>query len=360
MLNVHLLPASYGDSIFIEYGTARSKKYILIDGGPYYAYDEILSAINRIAPDLERLELLVVTHIDTDHIEGIAKLLNQKKLPFEIQEIWFNGYAELKPDNDELGALQGEFLSELIEKKEIPHNLAFDGKAAIYSEDQEVIKLKGGLEITMLSPTREALTKLIKKWEKTLRAKNFTHADSEKIYDILHDNHRYDDESSSDLLGDDIQTYARKKVKEDKSAANKSSIAFLAEYKGKRCLFAGDTPSGDLQIAIEQQNLLNEDDQLKIDAWKLAHHGSKKSTQADLINIIDCSKILIGSDGKRYKHPNPEVIAKLVSKKQKGLKIHFNYRTEFTEYWDNRRWKEDYKYEVEFPEDGEDWYRLEL
>ena len=84
MYNIHLLPASFGDSILIEYGTT-SPKYILIDGGPYFAVDEVLKDIKRIAPHLTELELLVVTHIDIDHIDGIVAILNQPVVPFKVK-----------------------------------------------------------------------------------------------------------------------------------------------------------------------------------------------------------------------------------------------------------------------------------
>ena len=95
MYNVHLLPATFGDSILIEYGTKRDPKYILIDGGPYYVFDELCAAMKQVAPNIRELELLVATHIDIDHIDGVVKLLNADGLPFGVKEIWFNGREQL-------------------------------------------------------------------------------------------------------------------------------------------------------------------------------------------------------------------------------------------------------------------------
>lgn len=91
MYNVHLLPAAYGDSILIEYGKTESQ-YVLIDGGVYYNFEELVQAIKQVAPELKRLELLVITHIDTDHIDGILTILNKEDIPFIVKDIWFNGF----------------------------------------------------------------------------------------------------------------------------------------------------------------------------------------------------------------------------------------------------------------------------
>jgi metal-dependent hydrolase (beta-lactamase superfamily II) len=154
MFNVHSLPASFGDSLLIEYGEDTDLHYILIDGGPYYAYADLISAIHNIAPTLKEIELLVITHIDIDHIDGIVKLLNQDALPFNINEVWFNGYKQLielqEEDDDTLGAVQGEYLSYLIETKQLNHNTQFAGKAVMVKDNRNLphITLKGCVERT--------------------------------------------------------------------------------------------------------------------------------------------------------------------------------------------------------------------
>src|SRR5690606_31646473 len=94
MYNIHLLPASFGDSILIEYGDDQPN-YILIDGGPYFAFKDVFSAMKKVAPRLDTIELLVVTHIDIDHIDGIVNMLNGNELPFKIEQVWFNGWKQL-------------------------------------------------------------------------------------------------------------------------------------------------------------------------------------------------------------------------------------------------------------------------
>ena len=68
MFNIHMLPASFGDSMLIEYGPKGKQKYILIDGGPYYQFDEIVTVLKEKVPFMKEIELLVITHVDIDHI----------------------------------------------------------------------------------------------------------------------------------------------------------------------------------------------------------------------------------------------------------------------------------------------------
>jgi beta-lactamase superfamily II metal-dependent hydrolase len=97
-LSVTLLPAGQGDSVLIEYGDAGDPRRILIDGGPARSYGGISAQFARIQPHLRRLDLLVLTHVDADHIEGVIKLLNDADLAVKIAEVWFNGYQQLPPD----------------------------------------------------------------------------------------------------------------------------------------------------------------------------------------------------------------------------------------------------------------------
>lgn len=92
-------------------------KYILIDGGPYFNFEIQLKAMMKIAPDMKELELLVITHVDIDHIDGTILLLQQKNLPFTIKDVWFNGLQQMRQaDDDLLGVIQGEYVSVLSKK----------------------------------------------------------------------------------------------------------------------------------------------------------------------------------------------------------------------------------------------------
>jgi beta-lactamase superfamily II metal-dependent hydrolase len=345
MYNIHLLPASYGDCILIEYGKSGSPKYILIDGGPYENFEEMVAGLKRVVPKLKTIELLVLTHIDIDHLDGMITLLNRDKLPFKIKQVWFNGYDQIESFGDTLGALQGEYISVVIKTKKLVHNKSFKGEA-IYIDDYNKlpkIKLSDGMILTILSPGKEALEKLHGKWKEEIK-KYPKNADFAKM---LGKDKRYD--SDEDILGITVEGLQKVKVTGDSSVPNRSTIAFLAEYDNKVCLLAGDATSDYLLKAIEPILTKSGKSRLKLTAWKLAHHGSKKSTLDKLMSKIDCKKMLISSNGKKFKHPDKETIAKLISNNGPNLQFYFNYKTEFNDIWAKPEWQTKYKYKANYP-----------
>ena len=69
MLTLEVLPAGHGDCLWIEYGDPASPWRILIDGGAQGTYKRALQS--RLARAKGELELLVITHVDGDHIAGV-------------------------------------------------------------------------------------------------------------------------------------------------------------------------------------------------------------------------------------------------------------------------------------------------
>ncbi len=353
MYNIHLLPARFGDAILIEYGLKSNPKYILIDGGPYFGYEETFSALKKVAKNIKKLELLVVTHIDIDHIDGIIKFLNQDEIPLAIEDIWFNGWGQINDlEKDKLGGVQGEYLSALLKHKKLPHNKSFNGEVIMLEEEVTIISLDGGMNLTLLSPMKSSLERLKKKWEKTVKAAKLTPGMNGENWIKLKEDGRYaiKEEETYPLLGDPkVEKLAKAKVTGDSSPANASSIAFIAEYEGKNCLFAGDAQSKTLKYVLKKYNLLK-DGKLSVDAWKLSHHGSKKSTLLYLMEMIESKRLLVSSNGERFEHPDPETIAKFLSLKRSDLKFYFNYKTDFNESWDSEYLKGIYDYETFYPD----------
>lgn len=357
MYTIHLLPASFGDSILIEYGPAAKPHYILIDGGPYFNFPEMIKGLKRAAPGLQELELLVVTHIDIDHIDGTITLLNQENMPFKINEVWFNGYRELeKVKDDIMGPLQGEYLSLVIKAKEFKHNTKFGNNAVMVDDYKKLpeFTLPGGMKITLLSPGADVLRQQKVKWKEEIKEIE----KEQTVKQRWKEETRYDD-VIDDLLGSSIEKWQAEEPKKDTSLANKSSIAFIGTYAGKCCLFAGDATSDWLLEAISPLLASMGKNRLKLDAWKLAHHGSKGSTLDRLMEKIECKTMLISSDGKRYQHPDPECLAKLLKYNGPGILFYFNYKTEQTMRWQNKKWQEKHGFESFYPE-GENGISIRL
>ena len=65
------------------------------------------------------------TFIDNDHIGGILDVILDMPAGLTIGDIWFNGYRHL-PRSDLLGPDQAERLTEALDAKQMPWNVAFD------------------------------------------------------------------------------------------------------------------------------------------------------------------------------------------------------------------------------------------
>ena len=105
IFNIHFLPARYGDCIWLEYGTTDKLHHILIDGGTAGTKRDIKQMLAGL-PAHTVFDLLVVTHIDRDHIEGILSILEEDELSIQISDIWFNGWGHLPEDEMKRGLAQ--------------------------------------------------------------------------------------------------------------------------------------------------------------------------------------------------------------------------------------------------------------
>jgi glyoxylase-like metal-dependent hydrolase (beta-lactamase superfamily II) len=76
---IEMLPARQGDALWIEYGDSAHPRRALIDAGTPETWDVVRPKIEQLAPAERRFELLVVSHIDLDHIGGVLPLLAAAK-----------------------------------------------------------------------------------------------------------------------------------------------------------------------------------------------------------------------------------------------------------------------------------------
>jgi beta-lactamase superfamily II metal-dependent hydrolase len=376
MLRIEILPAGRGDCLLVQYGEKAPFHSILIDGGPKANYPSLHARLEKLRREGRlHLELLVATHIDVDHIEGVVELLEEAQdLGLTVGDVWFNGFRHL-PDEDDLAAAtpaekeeeltlgpnQGERLTELIGQLRLPWNKRFSGRAVAAPDEKPptAMKLDGGMKVTVLSPTRTALAKLRPKWEEVIGRAGIT----------LGSNPLYGEPDPDDLgevppeeltLGGrpNIDKAADAKFTADTSPANGSSIAFLAEYGDKRLLLTGDALPGPLLTSVRHM-LPDEDERLTVNLFKPSHHGSRRSLSPQLLDALDCDTFVISTDGSYFKHPNVEAIARIIRHATKPT-LAFNYRTDYNDMWDDRTLIKKEGYSVQYPHDEESGIILEL
>ena len=69
---------------------------------------------------------------------------------------------------------------------------------------------------------------------------------------------------------------------------------------------------------------------------------------------IDCSNYLISSNGKVFKHPDRQAIARAIYFGGGSPRLYFNYRTSINEVWGRPDLQEKYGYTAVYPEPGKE------
>ena len=369
-----MLPAGHGDSLLVAYGDPAAPHHILIDGGPYYTYSAgafvarttLSERVQQLIEAGYSLDLLVITHIDADHIEGAVKLLANWPKNLKIADVWFNAWRHLKQDpGDLLGPVQGEMLSALI--REARAATGTRRWAATRSPSCPATRCApsnspAGCKLTLLSPTPVELAALRRTWETELRTAGLDPDSPEAALERLKKDQRLRPDDIDDLLGErrlDVEALAEASFESDASPANGTSIAFIAEFEGKRCLFAGDAHPTVLEASIRQWLHERGEPRLRLDAFKLAHHGSKSNLSPELLELVDCKRYLISTNGRYFGHPDEETLARVVVRGGEPV-LCFNYRTDKTAAWDDTGLKEDYGYQTVYGDERDGGLIVEL
>jgi hypothetical protein len=354
MLTVEMLPGGHGDALLLEYGASDDRHRILVDGGPATSYKHVSGRIQELPPEQRRFELLVMTHVDADHIEGVLRLLNDRALGAEFGDVWFNGFRHLP--KDELGPAQGEMLSAVIEARDLAWNESFDGGPVEVDDASPLprVELVGGLRLTVLAPGRPELVRLRRVWEREIRREGFVPGSTRDALALLQRQKRLTPLDS--FLGRrtlDVAGLASRASDLDTSVTNSSSISLLAEHGDRSVLLSGDATPPVLTASVRA--LLSERglDRLPIDAFKVPHHGSQNNLTNELVRLLPSRHYLLSSDGRHFGHPDAAAVARIVMGAPGESELVFNYRTEHNEMWDASDLKADHGYRARFPEDGQ-------
>lgn len=324
-LRLHALQAGHGDCLVIEYGEDPKQQHVvIIDGG---VAGETTPALKRLLngwPGAE-IELLVVSHIDDDHIAGAIRLLKDKVLRARIRDIWFNGAAKQHGNElEKLGFKKGDDLEGMLADKslKLPWNNAFGGAdvAVDTSKVNKPVILPLGASVTLLSPTVTSLYTLREAW-----AQNRLQQETEKKAVVT--------ETKSvapvglERMGVplipaiDVDALLKTTCDEDRSVANGSSIAFLFSFGNASLLLAADAHAN---VLLETASVLDGGLPRSVDVLKLPHHGSAANVTVDLLKAFPTKIYIVSTNGNKHEHPDDLAIARIVDSAP-GSKILFNY-----------------------------------
>jgi hypothetical protein len=342
--------ARKGDCLLLHVGSKKEPGLVMIDGGPKSVYgphlkpriEEIRKARGLGDDDPLEVALLMVSHVDDDHIQGILDLTSELKDAqregqpqlIQVLSFWHNSfdeiighepkeltasvkthfgpasvsgggempekakeeveekYAEDNPDDDpELGREvvsstlkvlasieQGFRLRQDAEGLDFPRNPEFDGKLIVAREDGEAVDIAEGLKFTVVGPMQPELQALHEKHQQWL--------------DELKK------KGKSPPAAEALAAYV------DKSVPNLSSIVVLAEAGGKRMLLTGDARGDKVLEGLELVGLIKEEGgKMHVDLLKVPHHGSSNNLDDDFFERITADHYVFSGDGE---HGNPE------------------------------------------------------
>lgn len=384
-MDVTVFPAKNGDAILID----SEDELILIDGGyPSTFTNYIKPELIRLAKEKRSLSLLVVSHIDGDHVGGILKFLaeNTKENIIPIKEIWHNTYRHMKPINPDpyKGKLTGESVASMLVKN-IAFSIPEDGISsgdisamqgtklgaailqglynwnkvykgdAVSTDNGAVIRIGEKITINLLSPDNGKLETLFKYWLNEMYKKGFVDSPVEgaafdDAYEYLISLEKkplmpkFIDVTHSSTV--DLEKMAADDFPEDQSPTNGSSISFVLESEGKRLMFLSDAhPS--LIITSLANHYGRDAFPIQFDLVKIPHHGSVGNSTKELYQAIDSNQFIISTDGSGHNHPDLETIARIVTRPTTSIRcIYFNYPNKAAKLLDNNELKEKYNYQI--------------
>lgn len=323
-MKINFLKAFNGDAILISFKENGNARNILIDGGMpatyvqkgkngKLEYGELKETIDKFRENDEKIDLLILTHVDDDHIGGVLKWFeNDKKAHELIGQVWFNSGRLISeyfdeqeivenlleiPDESTLTSIgQGVKFEDYIEEKGI-----WDRSIVVALEFFEYL----GIKFKILSPSPDKLKLLLGKWEK------------EKPESLDTSAFKNDYELS---LKEHIE---KDKFNEDTSVHNGSAIAFIMTYEKKNFVFLADAHPTVVVNSLKALGYSNEKP-LKAELVKISHHGSKANNNIEMLELIKSSKYVISTNGDKHAHPNKQFLARLASVNDK-CEVYFNY-----------------------------------
>ncbi|MGM9794705.1 MAG: ComEC/Rec2 family competence protein [Candidatus Aphodosoma sp.] len=315
---IQMLKADIGDAFIIKVKEGEESFTMVVDGGPRRAMRTVVPAIEA----LERIDMMVLTHYDSDHIGGILEYLTIKKEKAKtINKYWINcPHIHVRMDSKSSA-------SEMATLKTFFEQLEAEGAEVDWREEvlqgMTYTSPNGLVRLEVITPTQESRKLNEEAYDKDMEKRKISTARVLKDFETP------------------LQDLAKMKTPSSRQVVNNASISFIMETPHCRMLMLGDVQSGDVYkylTALRDGEKYSKEHKLKVDYVKVPHHGSRYNLTSELLDIIDCDNYLISTCGgeevaegkdSKYNHPDRMTIAKILlhEGRNKGNKInlYFNY-----------------------------------
>ena len=329
-----------GDCIFLMLENGCHTLNIMVDCGKYT--NEIDNFVKTKLKN--KIDYLIVTHIDNDHINGLITMLTQNS-DLVIEHIIYNCYQRVMSNRKQWTEKMRENVSRLYGQLPIVIDMISqdinEEKAVTLAEcilrkeewnrtwqreyvtdESPAIKLTNNMgRIIFLSPSQAALDQLDKKyrklfWQQLSNQKEEEYEKEETIYEALmritqlDEDEEIKEENVNDCTINEhtLEQYACQSLsKMDDN--NMASIAFVWEHQGHRILFMGDADPTQVSKAIEEV-YKDETKPVIFDLIKVSHHGSAHSTSCGLMDVIDSERFFFTGGGKE--RPSLQTLGRII------------------------------------------------
>ncbi len=353
MFRLEAVFAYEGDCLLLHYGPVNPHpKWILIDGGAAGTWNGYLKKrLKRLKTVFGKpvpLGMVMVSHVDSDHISGVLDLFKHLKEPgteklCRVGQLWHNSFDDIIGNDDEelvskliagddvdaddagLGAVvasvrQGRNLRNDAEALGMATNRPFTGLVRALGGPPEAIDQGAGLTFKVLAPDQVRLEKYQKKWNAYLKEKQLAEVEAASF--------------------------------EDKSAYNLASIVVLAEKGGKTMLLTGDARGDDTVNAMVEAGMLGAEaaypvrkkggskkkwaqavadadardvTPFPVDLLKVPHHGSDRNVTTGFFKRLPAKHYLMSANGKHHNPDRPTLDMIAAARGDAEYTIHFTF-----------------------------------
>jgi beta-lactamase superfamily II metal-dependent hydrolase len=345
IFSLDLRRARKGDCFLLHFGSGNDPRLAIVDGGPRNVYgphlkprlQEIRNRRGLEGREPLAVDLLMVSHVDDDHIQGILDLTREalaaQTPPVSVLSFWHNSFEDLiageakeltakvaaRWGEASLGAgvdaeaiaaeaedevaydslqvlasiAQGQRLRGDAEALGAPLNPEFDGQLIVAGD--KPVPVSESLRFTVAGPMQPELDRLRKHHADWLRK-------------------RKDDSPEAALAA-----YA------DTSVANLSSIVVLAESGGKTMLLTGDARGDKILEGLELAGSLQQGGAMHVDVLKVPHHGSARNLERGFFERVTADHYVFSGNGE---HGNPEresMEMLFAARRKEPFTIHLTY-----------------------------------
>jgi beta-lactamase superfamily II metal-dependent hydrolase len=228
------------------------------------------------------------------------------------------------------------------------------------------------MKLIVLSPGEPQLANLRAEWKRVLQDAGLDPKNKNRWKKLLAAAARKGVKSS--ILGEpSVKMLARSPFDPDTAPANGSTIALLAEFDGKSVLLSGDAYAPVLVDALARLRRARGIGKLKVDVFKLPHHGSSGNVNSQLLATLPFTRYIFSTSGAVFGHPDDEAVARVIGTATGSRKtLYFNYTaaTITQNYkkkkrrnqpdWSKAQLKREYDYDLQFPSSDSDGILLEV